>query len=550
MTKPTKTKSPQSLERYCINLNFKEMKPLYFLLLGCWLWLPLTAQENRGFRTNTTANNGQRVALVVGNAAYTYASPLTNPLNDAREMSRVLTSLGFKVTTTTNTSRQRLRQAIDQWGETLRAGDVALFYYAGHAVEVEGANYLCPTDANPKNVKQVAYEAIPVDIVLGWMETARTQTNIVLLDACRDNPFRSLFRSTSTDGGLGSMTAPSGTFIGFAASPGRKSSDGDRTNGLYTEAILAAIALPNRTIDQIFNEVNASVRRRSGGNQVPFKNSSLEADFYFKTTNTPAPYTPPRREEPAKPAVDLEPVAMVTIPGGSFMMGSEESDDEKPVHSVTVSKFRMAQYETTVAEFEAFIDATDYQTDAEKDGGSYIWTGKWEKKAGINWRYGADGNLQTNKRHPVIHVSHNDAVAYCGWLSRKTGQTYRLPTEAEWEYAAGGGATHNKYSWGNSDSQGVSGNIAGKPDDYAYTAPVGSFKANPFGLYDMSGNVWEWCGDWFDQSYYASSSSSNPTGPSTGPSRVLRGGSWDAAPVDAPGRRNGDYGFRVVSQFK
>ncbi|MDF7821822.1 SUMF1/EgtB/PvdO family nonheme iron enzyme [Runella sp. MFBS21] len=522
----------------------------------------------------TTPDGGRRVALVIGNAAYTHISPLRNPLNDVSKMTTALKLLGFEVTPVTNTSRQSLRQVIDKWGEQLRAGDVALFYYAGHAVEVEGVNYLCPTDANPRNIKQVAYETLPIELVLGWMEIAHTQTNIVLLDACRDNPFRSLFRTTSVDGGLSSMTAPSGTFIGFAASPGHKSSDGDGDNGLYTEAILGAIARANRTIDQIFNEVNATVRRRSGGKQVPFKNSSLEADFYFKPTDTPGPYTPPVRTEPAKPVVDLEPVAMRYITGGSFEMGSSDGKaDEKPVHRATVKGFRMATYETTVGEFEKFVEASDYKTDAEKEGFSYVWNGKeWEKRNGINWRHGADGSIQSNRQHPVINVSHNDAVAYCEWLSRKTGKTYRLPTEAEWEYAAGNGSTHSKYSWGNSATEGVSGNVAdetakktftgrtvfsGYADGYTYTAPVGSYKANEFGLHDMTGNVSEWCSDWYGSDYYANSgTSSNPTGPTTGSGRVLRGGSWYSDPAfgrvalrsySAPSFCYDNVGFRVVS---
>ena len=251
-----------------------------FLLSGVWA----NAQTpDRSFTpTNTNSEgNGKRLALVIGNGNYSYVSKLNNPINDANSMTKALKTLGFEVKTNTNTNRQSLKDAINEWGKSLKNNDIALFYYAGHALEVEGANYLCPVDANPLNAKQVEYETTPLNLVMGWMETQKTQTNIILLDACRDNPFKSLFRTVGEEGGLSSLKAPNGTFIGFAASPGKKSSDGDGSNGLYTEAILAAINSPNKTIDQIFNSVNAQVRKRSNGSQIPFKSSSLEADFYF-----------------------------------------------------------------------------------------------------------------------------------------------------------------------------------------------------------------------------------------------------------------------------
>jgi formylglycine-generating enzyme required for sulfatase activity len=354
-----------------------------------------------------------------------------------------------------------------------------------------------------------------------------------------------------------------------------KASDGPRANGLYTEAILRTIKTPNLTIDQVFNQVNAYVRRESGGEQVPFKNSSLESDFYFRISKSqkPEPYTPPK-DLPVGPA-------MVFVRGGVFDMGSTEGEaDEKPVHTVTVSNFSMAKYETTVEEFAHFVAETNYKTDAEKLGTSRFYnfsSGKWQDTTGVNWRYGADlARLSAvNYNHPVVHVSNNDAVAYCEWLTKKTGRTYRLPTEAEWEYASGNGLKHTKYSWGSSPTEGVNGNVSdetgaaqfnwaknmtniflGYTDSYAYTAPVGKFKANDFGLYDMTGNVLEWCADWYGADYYANSSSSNPVGTSTGSSRVYRGGCWSYSPAlsrvanrihESPSYRDRTVGFRVVS---
>jgi formylglycine-generating enzyme required for sulfatase activity len=242
----------------------------------------------------------------------------------------------------------------------------------------------------------------------------------------------------------------------------------------------------------------------------------------------------------------IEP-AMVSIQGGSFNMGSNESDDEKPIHRVTVNSFKMGKYEVTVKEFAAFVNATNYQTDAEKIGKSWVYNSKWEESDGVTWRDDEEGRHrpETDWNKPAIHVSWNDATAYCDWLSKKTGKTFRLPTEAEWEFAAGSGPKHYKYSWGSyepSNSENV-GNVAdetthpkygkwkndgfvGYKDGYFFAAPVGSFQPNELGLYDMTGNVWEWCSDWYDATYYANSPGSNPVGPSSGSHRVLRGGSW------------------------
>jgi len=283
------------------------------------------------------------------------------------------------------------------------------------------------------------------------------------------------------------------------------------------------------------------------------------------------PITPAQKPRQQKQADDN----MVFVKGGTFQMGSSDGqDDEKPVHTVTVSNFWMGKYEVTVTEFEKFISETGYQTDAEKGDGSYFWTGSaWEKKAGVNWRCDAQGNTRRSGElnHPVIHVSWNDAVSYCEWLSRKMGKTYRLPTESEWEYAARSGGKNYKYSWGNFGPEGKrGGNVAdesakrvfgwsgtweGYDDGYVYTAPVGSFEPNELGLYDMTGNVWEWCADWYDAKYYQKSPQNDPKGPSSGDCRVLRGGSWNGLPIvvrcafrrnDGPDGRGGDSGFRFV----
>ena len=237
---------------------------------------------------------------------------------------------------------------------------------------------------------------------------------------------------------------------------------------------------------------------------------------------------------------------MALIKGGTFMMGDAKGeDDEKPVHKVTVGDFYLSKYEVTVAEFKTFVDATGYKTVAEEVGWSNVWTsGYWVEKDHVDWRYDTQGRPLSSRdyNHPVIHVTWKDAVAYCAWLSRQSGLNYRLPTEAEWEYAAGNGAKHTRFSWGNklpgkkkvanlADQSArnaiTDGNVFEKYNDgYAYTAPVGSFTPNKLGLYDMTGNVWEWCNDWYASDYYEKSPELNPKGPKSGDKRVWRGGSW------------------------
>jgi formylglycine-generating enzyme len=268
---------------------------------------------------------------------------------------------------------------------------------------------------------------------------------------------------------------------------------------------------------------------------------------------------------------------MVFIKGGTFQMGGNESGrDTKPVHAVTLTNYYIGKYEITVAQFGQFINETGYQTDADKGDGSFVWTGSlWAKLKGVNWKCNPEGKLRPAEEfdHPVIFVSWNDAVEYCKWLILKTGREYRLPTEAEWEYAAGNGPKHTKYSWGNGEPYGKKGgNVAdesskektgyswpGYNDGYVYTAPVGSFNPNELGLYDMNGNVSEWCSDFYDSKYYKSSPSDNPKGPSTGTFKVIRGGSYRLPPNAQlviyrdrgdPLYRYSATGFRIVMPEK
>jgi formylglycine-generating enzyme len=231
----------------------------------------------------------------------------------------------------------------------------------------------------------------------------------------------------------------------------------------------------------------------------------------------------------------------VFIKGGNFLMGSSkdefEREDNECQHEVKVGDFFIAKYPVTVKQFEEFIHESEYVTDAEKGDGSYLWTGKeWKLKKGVHWRCDVYGEEQKDKQHPVIHVSWNDAIAYCTWLSKKFNASFRLPTEAEWEYACRAG-TITPFNTGmnlTTEQANYNGNYPyGKNPKGKYiekTTVVGKYPPNAWGLYDMHGNVWEWCNDWFDEKYYDQCRETgiveNPKGPETGSNRVLRGGSW------------------------
>jgi formylglycine-generating enzyme required for sulfatase activity len=227
--------------------------------------------------------------------------------------------------------------------------------------------------------------------------------------------------------------------------------------------------------------------------------------------------------------------SLVYVQGGGFDMGCTTDqahdcfDDEKPSHHVILKSFYIGCYDVTVAEFEEFVNTTNYKTDAEKVGYSYIWNAShWEKKAGICWRNTASGGHYDNndkKKFPVVHVSWNDAKEYCNWLSSKTGKQYRLPTEAEWEYAAKGGNKSSGYKYpGSNDIDQVAWYKGNSNSDLH---PVGQKSPNELMLYDMSGNVNQWCSDWYGAKYYQSSPIQDPLGIDSGQYRAIRGGSWN-----------------------
>jgi sulfatase modifying factor 1 len=276
---------------------------------------------------------------------------------------------------------------------------------------------------------------------------------------------------------------------------------------------------------------------------------------------------------------------MVSLPGGAFDMGSDGSeaypaDGESPVHTVELTAFSIDTVAVSIARFEEFADATGFVTEAEHFGWSFVFGGFlpddfpdtravanapwWRQVYGASWRHpdGPASDIADIADHPVTHVSWNDAQAFCTWSGT------RLPTEAEWEYAARGGRPSSVFPWGDELEPGgehrmnvFQGTFPAEntlADGHDGTAPVDAFPPNDFGLYNTTGNVWEWCADWFDPGYYANSRANDPTGPSTGTHRVMRGGSYlchasycrryrvAARSANTPDSSTGNLGFRVA----
>lgn len=281
---------------------------------------------------------------------------------------------------------------------------------------------------------------------------------------------------------------------------------------------------------------------------------------------------------------------MKRLAGGEFEMGNARpygfaDDGEGPVHRVTIDPFWIDACAVTNEQFNAFVNATRYKTEAERFGWSFVFIGHlsvkqlehavravvqgsewWCRVDGATWRHpeGPGSNIKTRWNHPVVHVSWNDALAFCAWAGK------RLPTEAEWEFAARGGLPHdNRFPWGDELEpggrhlmnvwQGVFPTHNTEADGYYGPCPVRTYKPNAYGLYCMTGNVWEWCWDWFDRSYYRTSPTANPTGPASGDRRVMRGGSYlchasycnryrvDARSSNTPDSTTTNLGFRCVA---
>ncbi|MBN2291351.1 MAG: SUMF1/EgtB/PvdO family nonheme iron enzyme [Pirellulales bacterium] len=467
--------------------------------------------------------------------------------------------------------------------------DMVVVAFSGHGMHFDGRTYLCPTNADPERPDTL----LPLDDVYGKLKSCRANLRLMIVDACRNDP-RPAGRKSGTPKqdltrlGEALKKPPQGIVLLASCAPGEISYESkDFGRGVFMNYLLEAVSgKADENGDSVVSIGEAAqyagcktkiyVAREFFTSQRPFLTGDLSTDVLAYSLV-------PRVRPPALPGLKAEisnsiGMRLKLIPAGEFMMGSPESEedrdsDESPQHRVRLTRpFYLGIHEVTVGQFSRFVADASYKTEAERGDGAYGWnseTKKWEKNARYNWQ---NPGFQQSDDHPVVCVSWSDAVAFCDWLSRKEGKKYGLPTEAEWEYACRGGTTTMYYHGDDPEGLARVGNVAdvtakakfsewntiSARDGHVYTAPVGQFRPNGFGLYDMHGNVWEWCSDWYDREYYAGSPTDDPTGPSAGSSRVSRGGGWNAAPGycrsayragDTPGCRFDVLGFRVASDL-
>jgi uncharacterized caspase-like protein len=560
-----------------------------------------------------------RVALVIGNGTYQNVPMLANPENDATGIAKTLERLGFDVLLGVDADSVQLRNLVQEFGGMLGEADIALFFYAGHGFQVDGRNYFVPVDADIQSETDVEFEAMDLDLVLRQMDR-RAKVKIVLLDACRNNPFetvltRSMGRSRSA-GSLGRGLAPvqpaGGALIGFATDPGAVAFDGVGRNSPFTGALLRHLATPGLEINLLMTRVRADVFAETQEKQRPWTTSSLIGELYLsapkqdrtaediaawkaadiageksgfeqylkvfpdglfhdlatqrlaalapqdqvaalapvsrseRSQTDTTPRTPPADsqdgvalalQKPTPSLTSTDPAAgskrfrdcpscpeMVVMPPGVFAMGANFGPaPEKPQMRKQVEHpFALGLTEVTRRQWKMCVRA-----EACRD------------------LPGPADDV------PAAGLSYDDANDYATWLSGHTGRSYRLPSEAEWEYAARGGR----------DLRHPTGPVM-QPKAANYDRPdgapltVASYPANDFGLHDLAGNVWEWvkdCGARYD----VRNSGVSPV-TATPCLRVLRGGGFRSTPNQLRSsnrffmegdKRRDDFGLRLAADI-
>jgi formylglycine-generating enzyme required for sulfatase activity len=479
-----------------------------------------------------------RVALVIGNANYPDAStPLSTTIRDARTLADEFRRSEFDVDLKEDLTKEQMQRAIDAFTGKIQSGTAALFYFNGYGLQVGRQTYLVPVNAQMWTEADVRRDGISIEAILTEMHRKGAKVKIVILDAARRNPFERRFRASAA--GLAAIDAPDGTLAMFSAAPGKVINESTGTNSLFVSEFIKELRSPNLTAEEVFNRARVGVSRASNGEQIPWVSSSLSEDFYFgsRPSSTgptaqprtqpqsqpqpqpaPAPAPPPQARTQPQPAPapskasqnqpgnifrDCENCTeLVVVPSGSFSMGSA-TDYENPVHRVTIAKpFAMGRREITFEEWDRCVDA----------GGCKY------RPSDRDWGRGD---------RPVINVSWDDAKAFVAWLSQRTGQTYRLPTEAEWEYAARGG-TDTTFWWGREVGSRQANCADCNTGEPPKTMPVGTFKPNAFGLFDTAGNAAEWVEDCWNDNYRGAPTTSAAWLAGQCRLRVLRGGAFDS----------------------
>lgn len=492
------------------------------------------------------ATSGLRFALLIGNANYPDANaPLAQPAKNVRAMADELRRSGFQVDIKENLGREEMQRAIEAFKQKIRPDSTALLFFSGYGLQIDRQTFIIPVNAQIWSERDIRRDGISVESVLADMHSRGARIKLLILDASRRDPYEPRFRGAPA--GLAPINAPAGTLILSAAAPGKVIED-DGENSIFIGELAKEMRTPGLTAEEIFSRARIGVSRVSNGEQVPWVSSSLADEFYFIQSARPvgvgpsadtrpgsrpevriAP--PPRPPEPRAPeprpaerpqqqaAVPPRPTTgpsalkpgdvfrdcrdcpeMVIVGAGEFEMGSNDYDVEKPMHRVSMAKaFAIGRREVTFEEWSQCM-AAGACTRTEDQG--------------------------QGRDRPVTDVSWRDAKAYLAWLSQKTGKAYRLPSEAEWEYAARAG-TKSTYWWGREVGSRFA-NCRECGGSGQQTLATGSFAANPFGLFDTAGNAAEWVEDCWNDSYRGAPRDGSAWTNGQCGQRVLRGGSFDS----------------------
>jgi formylglycine-generating enzyme required for sulfatase activity len=481
------------------------------------------AQEPSAIPTRTLSQVGTGPALLIGVGDYDGSGSVFDRLEgigkDLEAIEGTVRKLGWTdVTVLQDPTQAQLREAVDRFGPKAQASSGAsFFYYSGHGVLQDRLNYMIPARAQVRTRKHLPIYAIPVEDVLGYLGDEGSGPALVFIDACRNNDLPAEGKNGGADLLL---SRRSGLFIGFATAEGEISNMTEK-GSFYTRSLAQRLLTPGRSLDDIYAGIIADVERQSQAMkaktiQPPEKQSALRFVLQMLPGGESEELARLRAEnerlkkmnpaDPSGPFTNTLGMKFVPVPG---------------------AKILMSIWETRVQDFRAFRSDTEGEAD-----------------------------------HPVVNVSWDDAQAFCQWLSRREGKTYRLPTDHEWSVAVGigdresataspgdkNGKIESIYPWGSTwPPPNGAGNYDSslQCDRFDGTAPVGSFAANRFGLFDLGGNVWEWCEDWYD---------------SDQDTRVVRGGSWSIAAkfdlrssgrdVLTPAYRYVNCGFRVVLEVE